>query len=54
LLYRAELAVRLHNGALAQSSLAAVRALALSDDEQAMIADELTQTAELVLALESV
>ncbi len=50
LLYRAELAVRLQNGALAQSSLAAVGALALSDDEQAMIADELTQTTELVLA----
>jgi catechol 2,3-dioxygenase-like lactoylglutathione lyase family enzyme len=50
LLYRAELAVRLQNGALARSSLAAVRALALRDDEQAQIADELAQTAELVLA----
>jgi hypothetical protein len=50
LLYRAELAVRLQNGALARSSLSAVRALVLSDEEQAMIADELTQTAELVLA----
>lgn len=50
LLYRAELAVRLQDRALARSSLAAVRALALRDDEQAMIADELAQTAELVLA----
>jgi hypothetical protein len=49
LLYRAELAVRLQDQALAESSLAAVRALALSDDEQALIADELSQTAELVL-----
>jgi catechol 2,3-dioxygenase-like lactoylglutathione lyase family enzyme len=50
LLYRAELAVRLQNGTLARSSLAAVRALALRDDEQAMIAHELTQTTELVEA----
>lgn len=49
LLYRAELAVRVHDGALAQSSLAAVQMLALSDEEQALIADELAQTAELVL-----
>jgi catechol 2,3-dioxygenase-like lactoylglutathione lyase family enzyme len=50
LLYRAELAVRLQDRVLAQSSLSAVHALALSDDEQALIADELSQTAELVLA----
>ena len=43
----------MQNGALARSSLAAVRALALRDDEQAQIADELAQTAELVLAAES-
>ncbi len=49
LLYRAELAVRLHDQALAQSSLAAVQALALNDEEQALIADELGQTAELVV-----
>ncbi len=48
LLYRAELAVRLHDPALAQSSLAAMRVLKLNDDEQASIADELAQTAELV------
>jgi catechol 2,3-dioxygenase-like lactoylglutathione lyase family enzyme len=50
LLYRAELAVRLHNKELAEFSLAAVRALDLSDEEQAMIANELAQTEELVLA----
>lgn len=49
LLYRAELAVRLHDQALAQSSLAAVQALDLNDAEQALIADELGQTAELVV-----
>jgi catechol 2,3-dioxygenase-like lactoylglutathione lyase family enzyme len=49
-LYRAELAVRLQDGVLAHSSLAAVRALALSDDEQTLIAGELAQTEELVLA----
>ena len=48
LLYRAELALRLNDAALAQTSLAAARALALSDDEQAAIAEELAQTAELV------
>ncbi len=51
LLYRAELAVRLQDGALARSSLAAVDALALRDDERARLADERAQTAELVLAL---
>jgi catechol 2,3-dioxygenase-like lactoylglutathione lyase family enzyme len=50
LLYRAELAVRLQDQALAQSSLAAVQALALSDADQAALADELAQTSELVLA----
>lgn len=49
LLYRAELAVRLYDQALAQSSLAAMQALDLNDEEQALIADELEQTAELVL-----
>lgn len=50
LLYRAELAVRLQDQTLAQSSLAAVQALALSDDEQASIAGEVAQISELVLA----
>lgn len=50
LLYRAELAVRLHDQPLAQSSLAAVQALALSDAEQASIAGEVAQISELVLA----
>lgn len=49
LLYRAELALRLGDPALAQASLAAVRALKLSDEEQAGIADEVAQTVELVL-----
>lgn len=49
LLYRAELAVRLHDQALAQSSLAAAQAIALNDEEQALIAAELEQTAELVV-----
>jgi hypothetical protein len=53
LLYRAELAVRLQDGTLAQSSLAAVHALPLSDDEQALIADEFAQTEELVLAMQN-
>ena len=48
LLYRSELAVRLQDGALARSSLAAVRALALDNAELLKIADELAQTADLV------
>ncbi len=48
LLYRAELAVRLHDQVLAQSSLANVLALDLDEAERALIADELAQTAELV------
>lgn len=48
LLYRAELAVRLQDQALAEASLAAVHALVLHEDERATIADELKQTAELV------
>lgn len=48
LLYRAELAVRLANQALAASSLAAVHMLALSQEEQAAIAEEFSQTAALV------
>jgi catechol 2,3-dioxygenase-like lactoylglutathione lyase family enzyme len=47
-LYRAELAVRLDDHALAEASLAAVAALELSDDERASLADEWAQTAELV------
>lgn len=49
LLYRAELAVRLDNQALAQSSLADVNALALDEEARALLATELAQTAELVL-----
>jgi hypothetical protein len=50
LLYRAELAVRLHDQDLAQSSLSRVLALELGETERAMIADELAQTSELVLS----
>jgi catechol 2,3-dioxygenase-like lactoylglutathione lyase family enzyme len=49
LLYRAELAVRLNNHALAQSSLGRVQEMALSDDERSAIADELAHVEELVL-----
>lgn len=48
LLYRAELAVRLKNSALAQSSFAAAQALDLSDEAQAILTGEFSQTAELV------
>jgi hypothetical protein len=48
LLYRAELAIRLHDHTLAQSSLSTVLALDLAADEQALIADELARTSELV------
>ena len=47
-LYRAELALRLKDHELAQSSLAAAEALTLTDDEQATIAEELARTKELV------
>jgi len=49
LLYHAELAVRLHDQDLAQSSLSRVLALELDEEARAMIADELAQTSELVL-----
>ena len=49
LLYRAELAMRLHDPVLAQSALDTVRSLALSEEEQTMLADELVQTAAFVL-----
>ena len=48
LLYRAELAVRLDDHALAQSSLIAAETLTLTDDERAAIADDLAHTTELV------
>jgi hypothetical protein len=47
-LYRAELAVRLSNHELAQSSLAAATSLALTEDERATVADEIAYVAELV------
>ncbi len=47
-LYRAELAVRIEDAALARASLAAANAVALSDDQRAELADEFANTAELV------
>jgi len=47
-LYRAELAIRLKNKALAQTSLAAAEALELSEQERESLAEELAQTSELV------
>jgi catechol 2,3-dioxygenase-like lactoylglutathione lyase family enzyme len=47
-LYRAELAVRLNNHELAQSSLTAATSLALTGDERATVADELAYVIELV------
>ncbi len=47
-LYRAELAVRLNNHELAQSSLTAATSLALTEDERAAVADEVAQVTELV------
>jgi catechol 2,3-dioxygenase-like lactoylglutathione lyase family enzyme len=47
-LYRAELAVRVNNRELAQSSLHAVQSLDLTDDERAAIAVEFADVVELV------
>lgn len=47
-LYRAELAVRMNNRELAQSSLRAMQALDLTDDERAELAEELAHVTELV------
>jgi catechol 2,3-dioxygenase-like lactoylglutathione lyase family enzyme len=49
LLYRAELAARSDDPALARSSLAAVQALELSEDDRASLDDEIRYTAEIVL-----
>jgi hypothetical protein len=46
--YRAELAVRLNNHELAQSSLTAATSLALTEDERAAVADEVAYVTELV------
>jgi len=50
LIYRAELAVRLNDHALARSSISEAQALALTDDERVALADEVAQVSELVLA----
>jgi catechol 2,3-dioxygenase-like lactoylglutathione lyase family enzyme len=47
-LYRAELAVRINNRELAQSSLTAVQSLELTEDERAAIAEECAHVVELV------
>lgn len=47
-LYRAELALRTENPGLARESLALARALELSDDEQAALAEEFAHAEELV------
>jgi hypothetical protein len=47
-LYRAELAVRTKDHALAQSSLAAAESLELNDDERSALADEFAHVTELV------
>lgn len=52
-LYRAELAVRLENAALAEDSLQIVRALPLDDNDRAAIEDELLHVQELVSGIEA-
>lgn len=47
-LYRAELALRLGNQELAQASLAAAEVLKLTDEEMALVAEELAHARELV------
>jgi catechol 2,3-dioxygenase-like lactoylglutathione lyase family enzyme len=47
-LYQAELAVRIQNRELAQSSLHAVQSLELTDDERAAIAEDFAHVVELV------
>jgi catechol 2,3-dioxygenase-like lactoylglutathione lyase family enzyme len=47
-LYRAELAVRINDDALAGSSLAAAQSLALTEEEKAALGDEFAHVAELV------
>jgi hypothetical protein len=48
MLYRAELAVRVGDRALARSSLSAVLALKMAEKERALIAREVAQASELV------
>ena len=47
-LYRAELAVRVNNMKLAKSSLAEAKSIEITEDENSVIADELTHVKELV------
>lgn len=50
-LYRAELALRLKNPTLAQTSFSAAQAAPLSDDERQSLAEEFTRTTELLQEL---
>ena len=52
LLYRAEIAVRLDDAALASSSLAEAQAVMLTDDERRELADDFDHAVELVTAQE--
>lgn len=52
LLYRAELAVRIGDPSKAISSLGDARSIALTDDEQAAVADDMALTTELVQSLD--
>jgi len=54
LLYRAELAARSNDSALARSSLAAVLELELSVDDRASLADDIRDTSEIVLGTSGV
>ncbi len=47
-LYRAELALRLHHPDLARTSLHLAMEIALTDEEQAIVADEITHVTQLV------
>ena len=47
-LYQAELAIRTHNVALAQSSLALAHSIELTDAERAVLAEEIEHAAALI------
>ena len=51
LLYRAELAVRLHDRAIATTSLSEAQSLELTDDERAAVKDDIAHAIELVVGL---
>ena len=51
LLYRAELAVRLHDRAIATTSLSEAQSLELTDDERATVEGEIAHAIELVFGI---